>query len=498
MIAAGLDGLADIYTPVAVLHQHRVRAASPAAQAAGVRRGMRRRDAQGLVPQMSIIDHDPARDARMFEPIVAAVEDLAAGVEVVRPGLCAMAAKGPARWHGGEVQAGQVITEHLTAVCGVDAAVGIADTIWAATLAARDGRIIPPGHTPAFLAGLPAGVLGMPELTDLLIRLGVETLGQFAALPAGDVGARFGVEGLLAHRLAAGRDGQPLAPRTPPADLAVEAGYDEPLERVDQAAFAGRILAERLHDRLAGRGLACSRLLIEAVTAVGEELARTWRHDGLLTTAAISDRVRWQLDGWLTHRNRGGNGPTAGIARLRLTPDGIITSGGIQTGLWGEAGEGRDRAHRAAVRIQGLLGPEAVVTAVPSGGRGPAEQTVLIPWGDEPAPPLPADRPWPGALLEVPPSLVLTRPEPIDVLDVAGRPVTVTGRVRISAPPAAIQWGPGRHRVAEWAGPWPVDENWWEPEIASRVARCQLVLDDGRAILTVLASGNWAVEAIYD
>ncbi len=101
--------------------------------------------------------------------------------------------------------------------------------------------------------------------------------------------------------------------------------FDEPLDRVDAAAFAARGLAERLHDRLAGHGLACTRLGIEALTEHGEELHRVWRHDGLLTTAAIADRVRWQLDGWLHHRRSqtGGRRPTGGIVRLRLVPEGV-------------------------------------------------------------------------------------------------------------------------------------------------------------------------------
>ncbi len=35
--------------------------------------------------------------------------------------------------------------------------------------------------------------------------------------------------------------------RRPPPDLDVSDTYDEPLERVDVAAFAGRVLAERLY-----------------------------------------------------------------------------------------------------------------------------------------------------------------------------------------------------------------------------------------------------------
>ncbi|MFI6129088.1 DNA polymerase Y family protein [Micromonospora sp. NPDC051141] len=451
--------------PVVVLHANRVVACSERARAEGIRRGLRRREAQGRCPQVTVVDHDPGRDARAFEPVVAAVEEVVAGVEVIRPGACATAARGPSRYLGGEEAAAERIVEHVAQSCAVESQVGIADGVFAAGLAAREGRIVPPGGTAAFLATRPVEALGRPALVDLLRRLGVRTLGDFAALPAGDVLARFGFDGALAHRLAAGRDDRPLAVRQPPADLTVTAEHDEPIDRVDAAAFAARTLAERLHERLAAYGLACTRLGIEAVTAHGQELHRVWRHDGLLTAAAIADRVRWQLDGWLSGSNgRGGARParpTAGIIRLRLVPDGVLAQAGLQPGLWGETGAERERAHRALNRVQGILGPEAVVTAVLGGGRSPADQVRLVPWGDErvPArpgpPPLPALPP-PGAAPSVPstvPASVVAPappvPEPSSVS--APAPVGSAGSGR-----AAVRAGrrTGRARAVS-EPPWP-------------------------------------------
>ncbi|MGC5018128.1 DNA polymerase Y family protein [Micromonospora sp. DT47] len=505
--------------PVAVLHANRVVACSERARADGVRRGLRRREAQGRCPQLTVVDHDPGRDARAFEPVVAAVEEVAAGVEVVRPGACALAARGPSRYLGGEEAAAERIVEQVAQACAVESQVGIADGVFAAGLAARDGRVVPPGGTPEFLAGLPVEALGRPALTDLLRRLGVRTLGDFAALPAGDVLARFGFDGALAHRLAAGRDHRPLAVRQPPVDLAVTADHDEPLDRVDAAAFAARALAEQLHDRLAAHGLACTRLGIEAVTAHGQELHRVWRHDGLLTAAAIADRVRWQLDGWLSgSTGRAGARParpTAGIVRLRLVPDGVLARSGLQPGLWGEIGEERERAHRALSRVQGILGPEAVVTAVLGGGRSPADQTHLVPWGDErlPArpgpPPLPGEPaaggaaagtpPWPGRLPPPAPAVVLPSPLAATVHDTAGEPVVVNARLAVSAAPARLTVGTARPvEIVGWAGPWPVDERWWAPAEARRRARFQVCLADGAALLLAVEAGHWLVEAIYD
>src|SRR5256885_1453317 len=78
---------------------------------------------------------------------------------------------------------------------------------------ARAGRVIPNGETPAFLATFSVDVLERPDLSDLLHRLGIRTLGAFAALPPEAVLARFGTDGLRAHRLANGQDERPLAAR---------------------------------------------------------------------------------------------------------------------------------------------------------------------------------------------------------------------------------------------------------------------------------------------
>ena len=85
-----------------------------------------------------------------------------------------------------------------------------------------------------------------------------------------------------------------------PRNSTVEQVCDPPLDRVDTAAFAARALAERFHARLADAGLACTRLAITAVTERDATLSRIWRCAAPLTAAATADRLRWQLDGWLT------------------------------------------------------------------------------------------------------------------------------------------------------------------------------------------------------
>jgi protein ImuB len=311
--------------------------------------------------------------------------------------------------------------------------------------------------------------------------------------------ARFGLDAALAQRMAAGLDERPLAVRQPPPDLDVSQTFDEPLERVDAAAFAARQLAQRLHERLAGHGLACTRLGIVAVTEHGEELHRTWRHDGLLDEAAIAERLRWQLDGWLSGTGRGPARPTAGILRLRLVPDGVLEHAGFQLGLWGDAGQQRDRAHRALTRVQGMLGPDAVLTAVLGGGRDPGDQVSLVPWGDERLPARPGTPPWPGRTLAPSPATVPPEPLPVRVLDPGGRPVRVNARLAMTGEPSWLALDRGDPvEVTGWAGPWPVEERWWAPAEADRRVRFQVSLADGRAMLLSLSNGSWWVIGMYD
>ncbi|HET9255302.1 MAG TPA: DNA polymerase Y family protein [Pseudonocardiaceae bacterium] len=493
-------------TPAAVVAANRVVACSAAAREQGVRRGQRRREAQGRCPELAVLTDDPDRDARAFESVAAAVEALAPGVEIVRPGLLALPARGPARYFGGEPAVAGRIADAVATRAGAQCQIGIADGLFAATLAAHRRLLVPPEGSAGFLAPLSIAELRQPAATDraalvdLLHRLGLRTLGAFAALPVSDVASRFGLDGVRAHRLAQGLDERPLARRHPPDELTVIRAFDPPLERVDAAAFASREPAEQLHTTLAARGLACLRLGVSARTEAGEELHRVWRCAEPLAAAGIADRVRWQLDAWLCARD---SRPSAGITLLRLIPEEVIGGQALQRGLWGESGEDDERAGRALVRVQAMLGPEAVLTGVLGGGRDPTSRVRLVPWGEDPAPARDPDPPWPGRLPAPSPSRVPARPLPAEVLDDAGRAVGVSDRGRLTGVPhrVALDGAPPR-RVLSWAGPWPVEERWWEPGGGSRRVRLQAVLDvesaEPLAVLLACDTGRWQVEGLYE
>ncbi|WP_034262953.1 DNA polymerase Y family protein [Actinospica robiniae] len=521
---------ADPDMPAAVLagngSRRTVLACSPAARAAGVRRGQAVRDAQRRCPELTLHSRDERAEELWFEPVVQAVEDVAAGVEVVRPGLIVLAARGPARYHGGEKLLAACVREAVADAgtpaggplgCGV----AVADGAFAACLAARhpvdEPLIVPLGDASAFLAPHPLDVLDLPDLAELLGRLGLRTLGEFAALPAAAVANRFGVVGTQAHRLARGLDPRPPAARRPGEDLSAEHLFDPPAEQDEPIVFAAKALADRWHALMAAAGVTCAAVRIELVTESGRESVRSWRNgDALgaaLSASALAQRVRWQLDGWRTRSARGesdesgrtgtgkddadGRAVVDPVACLRLVPGPLQTDTGSQQTLWGRE-EVPDRVGRVAERVQAMLGHEGVALLHETGGRDPSSRIRRLPWGETPSIG-PADdpaAPWPGALPAPAPALVPDEPYPAELLDPRGEQVGVTGRARLTAGPAVLVLGGDRLRVTGWAGPWPYHERPWSTAVRRR-ARLQLSVADGRAFLLALEHGAWRVEGVY-
>ncbi len=499
-----------------VMRADRVVAVTPAARAEGIEVGHRRRQAQARCPSLQVHESDPDRDARLFHAVGGALERFTPRIELSTPGVAAFPTRGPSRYFGGDQALAAAVLTEVRGVTGAlgwpqGAGVGVADGRFVAEQVARRqladpdaAMVLPPGGSRSFLAPMPVQSLARPELADVLLRLGLRTLGSFAALPAADVVARFGAEGLLAHRLAGGLDEHPPRSAPLPPHLSVTIELDPPIDRVDRAAFVARGLAEQLHTGLEAEGLSCTRVCIAAETDTGECNERLWRAEGALGVGAITDRVRWQLDGWL-------NGPavlrpTSGISRLSLIPDEVGPARGRQLGFWGGETAADARAARTLARVQGLVGPDAVTVPERRGGRGPLAAVVRAPVLTLDPDHAPARRsghgpqpPWPGRVPAPSPAFVPAEPRATHVLDTDRRELAVSGRGALSAPPAFVELPDGRTlSVAAWAGPWLVDERWWDTLAHDRRARLQLQFTDGRAALVACVGGRWSFEGWYD
>ena len=482
--------------PLAVFENNTVAACSAAARAHGVRRGQRRRDAQALCPSLVVVAADSVRDARVFAPVVALVEEHAPGVQIVRPGLCALRARGPARYYGGEDEAARMLVRLLAAEGFDDIRASVADGVFTAEHAARvtrpddPVRVVAGGQAPAFLAPLPVTTLDDVDLASLLARLGVHTLGEFAAVPVGGVRERFAERGARLHALASGRDSQPVQPRTPPPELRREVAFEPPLELADQIAFGMRVAAEEFIARLGALNLVCTELRVVLWGGRGGRRERVWLHPGSFGAGAVVARVRWQL----AEDGRGIFG--SGVAGVSIEPEAVDDAAHHAKGLFGAGSD--ERVHHALSRVQAMLGHRAVVTPVIGGGRWLAERQVLVPWGDRAVTAKERSRPWPGSLPDPLPATVYPEPRRVEVTDIAGAPVTVGERDAMSAPPAILEAGDRRVRIREWAGPWPISERGWDPLRRRRAHRFQVVDADGGAWLLVVEEGEWRAEGRYD
>ncbi len=494
--------------PAIVLRSQRVIASTPAARADGIRFGDRRRVAQRVCPQVRLIDDDPRRDARRFESVVQAVAELTPRVEVAEPGELRFAARGPSRYFGGETtfaeRLARVVSEAAAPVGDdVPVGVGIADGRATAAIAARRavGRapiIVPPGQSPTFMAELPIGWLAAigevdADLVDLFIRLGITTGGDLAALNPADLHARFGSIGYHAHRLASGADDRPVVAAAPAPERSYSHPFPEPVGQLATVVFTAKRLADTLVADLAGHGMVCTRVIVIAETDHGERSERTWYRDGGLSSAAIVDRVRWQLDAWVSQPD----GPTAGVVLVRLIGDEVQPNNGVQTSWWGGRSRADEDAERAITRLAAIAGEDRVVMPEWVGGRLPEERFrwVAATTVDPDHRHLEPDSPWPGTVPSPSPASVTSIP--VELLDADGRSVMVAGRGDLVAKPVTLVIGSRHHTVVAWAGPWPIEQRWWSPERARRLARLQVVTDDDAAYLVGVERQRWSILATY-
>ena len=256
-LAAGLEA----GEPGAVVASGRVEAATAAARSRGVRVGMRAGDASSRCPELVCLPRDVEREGRAFEAVLSAFDQVAAGVECLRPGLAWANAAGPARWAGGEEGAARGLVEAVEERVGVECFAGIADGPLGAVCAARQGRIVPAGGTARFLSGVPLGpvVTGLapPGLRDreeavaLLRRLGIRVCADLLGMGATAVSSRFGAAGEFLWRAASGGELVLAGAPRPLGDIGTGVDIDEGGENVDAVLAPALRCAHDLADLLA-------------------------------------------------------------------------------------------------------------------------------------------------------------------------------------------------------------------------------------------------------
>ncbi|MCY7396986.1 MAG: DNA polymerase Y family protein, partial [Nocardioides sp.] len=450
VVAALAEAERPLTAPAAVLAAGLVEVCNAPARAEGVRRGQRRRDAQSRCPDLVLLEANPDRDARAFEPVLDAVETLRPGVASLRPGL--LAVRAPGHYFGSEDHAAAVIAECLVGTGVWDCRLGVADDLFTAEQAARAAgvqgwRVVEPGGSAAYLRPLPVEVLqsdGPPgrEAVSLLRRLGLSTLGDLAALPGDAVQHRFGRYGSQVWQRVQGQDRSLFSARTPPPELSAEVAFEPPLDSVEAVCFSVRTTAERFVAELFARQLVATGVRVEAESDGVVASARTWLHPRHFSSRDLVDRVHWQLQSpaGSSLRSRQVAGTVrAPIERVRFVPDTLEPTADHAEGLWG--GGTDDLVERGVARVQAMLGFDAVRRPVLQGGRAPAARQATVPWGERAVGLRPLDRPWPGRFPGPAPPPGVNTPGCAAVLGGASPTVTVGARGAGSGGPGRVRFG---------------------------------------------------------
>ncbi len=504
-------------------------AADAFARSAGVILGISKRAAQLRCPEARVVVWDEEVDNRHFSAGVSALEELVARFTLLSPGTLTIPLGSLRHGYADEPSAVEALISSFVSATGWEFFPGIADTVFAAVLAARQARRVEPGETRQFLAAQPIHALEYAgaeyaELIDVFGHLGLRTLGDLAALDAKDVNSRFGELGRRAHGLAAGRGRTPVDDHVRSEQFGVEVGLDTPTTRSDTLSFLTRQLATELLTKVRRHSLVCTQITIELSAVGGQSSTRTWRIDDMNETS-IADRLRWQAEGWLAGSaggsksggSKSGGARSGGAGRRNaeagdlpdpgpdpedFSEEGIIALSLVAAELTTAIGatkslfdENTGQVTHTLERLQGLFGPDAVLVPGLQGGWDPAETNLWTPWQQTATPARNPRAPWPGALSAPRPTTV--EHLPVDVLTADGHPVGARP-AGLEAEPRTIRFPVGgAEAIADYSGSWPIESGWWDPAHSTYRTRLQVVTESGRALLLSKENGQWYVTGRY-
>lgn len=244
-------------------------AVDPAAQALGLRVGQTVAHGQALVPNLHIVEAVPEQDeaalielARWcigYSPIVAPCPPDGIWIDIA----------GSSALFGGEEKLVADLVQRLASQ-GIHAMASIADTPGAAWAMARYGHrtIVPRGETMGAVEGLPVAGLRLPSpIVEGLNRLGIDRIGQLAAMPRAPMTRRFGKDVGLRLDQVYGHAFEPLNPLVPKETPSRRLAFAEPIGQLDDLKHVLNRLATSLCQDLAPQdlGVRCLDLIFERI-----------------------------------------------------------------------------------------------------------------------------------------------------------------------------------------------------------------------------------------
>lgn len=350
-----------------------------AAEAAGVKPGMRLGEALATCPPLVLVDRNPEAVEREWEGVLRRLEDAGFAVDPAEQGVVYFETKGVERLYGGV----QPALERALAAIGSswDPRIGAAGrrfTALAAASVARPGQImlVQEQEEQEFLEPLPLSLLPLPsDRYAELEGLGLRRLGELAQLPRAAVAERLGVDGRRAWRLAQGGRKSRVRGRKPAFELAEAMTFPDAVGNELTLRRSLGSLLERLLARPERAGRPYRKLALSARLVDGG----SWRRAVTLRDATTeAARLRAALGPKLQEL-------PAPVLELRLEAVELANHTGQQLALVEPAGEeagSRLRESLRQVRASTGTGSVCAVVEVAPWSRIPEARALVVPRDD--------------------------------------------------------------------------------------------------------------------
>ncbi len=431
----------------------RLAALDVTALALGLAPGMMLADARARVPDLQTLPHDPAADLALLDWLAEGADRYTPMVAARPPHGLVLDITGCTHPYGGEAGLVEDLDRRLLRL-GLTAGLAVAGT--------PDAALALAAHGLADVEELPVTVLAGGEAVHLALRrAGLKTLGAVARQHRPALAARFGEDMVASLVRLLGEIEVPIAPRTLPAPVSVEARFASPLAHSDAALAAIEALAVRAGLKLAERAEGGRRFDVAL-----------FRSDGHVVRLAVDTAAPLREAKRLIMLLRERIGaladpldPGFGYDLIRLDVPLVAPMAAQQLDLAG--GDLGDAEVSALVdRLGARLGRGRVRRLVVADTHIPEQAAFDLPLGDLGSPrgawpqPQPGEPPW----------------RPLQLFD-PPQPVEVIAEVP-DGPPRRFRWRRRLHEVTAHEGPERIAAEWWRRADGAGLTRDYFRVED--------------------
>jgi len=401
--------------------------------------------AQALVPNLHVAEAMPDEDdvslrelahwSIGYSPVVAPDPPDGLWIDIA----------GVSHLFGSEEELLRDLTSRLTRQ-GIAAGAAVADAPGAAWAVARYGAggIVPTGRTVDAVASLSIHALRLSaDKLGALHRLGVERVGQLAAMPRAPLVRRFGRDVALRLDQALGHAFEPITPLIPKETPTAALAFAEPIGRLEDLKAVVQRLSKDLCRQLERRGQGARRLdlLFHRVDRKGASLrvgTAKANRDALHLAKLFDERLQ-SID------------PGFGIEEIVLVASKVepLRETQVQARGLGDEGDGEADMGQLVDRLGTRIGLRKVYRLAAVQSLVPERMARKVA-----ALASPTGSVWPENLPR--PTRLLDPPEPV-----------VATALLPDHPPALFLWRKVRHRVAKADGPERITPEWWNGDTGS-------------------------------